>query len=78
MLFRSIMNEGYVVHSPNNARLLWALLEAKERPLPVAQDWELISDRTETVKAVRSFGAKCSLASEHQSSTIEYLSLSAK
>lgn len=74
----AMANEGYVAHSPDNVKLLEALQETRAQSSSLAQDWEFISDRTETVEAIRSCGAKCSLWSERQSSAFEYLSLFSK
>ena len=72
----AMANEGYVAHSPDNIKLLNALLNASTQPSPsLALDWEFTSNRTETVELIRSCDYKCSLESERQSSTFEYLSL---
>lgn len=74
----AMVNEGYVAHSPDNAMLLAALLETLEQPLPLAQDWKFVSNRTATVEAIRSSSAHCFFASEYRSETSEYISLYAK
>lgn len=71
----AMANEGYAAHTFNNAALLSALIGLQDRPNASAQNWIFISDRNATVAAILSCEAKGSLASSHQSSAFEYLSL---
>jgi Fe-S-cluster containining protein len=74
----ALANEGFVVYAPDNATLLSALQEVKQGITPATQEWEFISERSETVEMVRSCEATCSQPSDHQPDAFTYLSLFAK
>ncbi|MBL8474057.1 MAG: YkgJ family cysteine cluster protein [Rhodocyclaceae bacterium] len=71
----AMANEGFIAHAPDQTALLAALRDfPPARPAP-AQDWEFVSDRIETVQAIRSCDAHCQLAGSEQLPQFEYLSL---
>lgn len=76
----AMAGEGYAAHTPDKAQLLGALLKIGEvkHSQPSVQDWDFVSDRSETVEAIISCDARCSLASEYAPGALEYLSLLAK
>lgn len=71
----AIANEGYVAHSPAIADLLDALSSAGKASPSSSADWEFVSDRGETVEAIRLCDARCLHASNDLLSGFVYLSL---
>jgi len=71
----AMLNEGYVVYSPDPLMLLYALELGKKRIGPASQNWSLVSERSQVVEEIRSCNGECLLLSEHQSNAYEYLSL---
>jgi Fe-S-cluster containining protein len=71
----AMANEGYVVHSPDRAVLLSALVQANNQrdPLTPRTGWRFISNQRSTVDTLASVGALTSLVGERQDLPFQYL-----
>ena len=68
-------NEGWVAHRPDQKRLLQALVaELVEPTADVAEQWAFVSDRPETIDAIKSSQARCWPATGLPGGAYEYLS----
>jgi Fe-S-cluster containining protein len=72
----ALTNEGFVVHSPDQAGLLAALLDMRDEPAaasPVLPSWQVMSNRRATVDTLVSVDAHSALVDASHATAFEYL-----
>lgn len=70
----AISNQGYVIHTPEPAQLLQALLNCRDTLAPVAEgSWTLITHVAEHVQTLQDMGAFCTDATSLGTGAVQYV-----